>query len=372
LQSTLAANLSINSGTPVEFGQGISATTACSGETVLTMTPNSVFTNSAGSGAHYLGSITVSNIPLGCYGKDFTINAYNDSDSNTLNLFASTSKDVVIYDHAGTFEVGTGGTGMSISTGDRTFTVTFTVPVATATSVFKLTIQSGAHAANSDASSYIIGSTGPGGGVIYYVNEAGFSCGATFTSTGSPIGGKCHYLEVAPSGWNTGADPMKSWATGNSDPEVPANYANTDILVITNDLLAYNNVSGIGLGYKNSIAIVNQGNDNTTAAGTARAFAGGSKSDWYLPTSAELNLLCQWVRGVAPSVTTPCAGGTLNSGTYGAGSAGFAADVAPDLIYWSSSEADGSNAWRQSFYSGEASIDFKDYNDYFVRPIRAF
>jgi len=60
---------------------------------------------------------------------------------------------------------------------------------------------------------------------------------------------------------------------------------------ITNDSLAYNNASGIGLGYKNSLAIVAQGNDTTTAAGAARAYSGGSQSDWYLPSTAELNLL---------------------------------------------------------------------------------
>ena len=145
LQSTLAANLSVNSGTPIEFGQGISQTTACSGETNLTMTPNSIFTNAAGGGKHYLSSITVSGIPSDCSGKDFTINAYNDSGSDALALFATTSKNAVIYDHAGVFEVGTGGTGLSITTGDGTFTITFDTPVAESTSVFKLTMQSGAH-----------------------------------------------------------------------------------------------------------------------------------------------------------------------------------------------------------------------------------
>ena len=145
LQSTLAANLSVNSASPIEFGQGVSQTTACSGETVLTITPNSIFTNAAGGGKHYLSSITVSGIPSDCSGKDFTINAYNDSGSDALALFATTSKNAVIYDHAGVFEVGTGGTGLSITTGDGTFTITFDSPVAESTSVFKLTMQSGAH-----------------------------------------------------------------------------------------------------------------------------------------------------------------------------------------------------------------------------------
>ena len=96
LQSTLAANLSVNSAAPIEFGQGISQTTACSGETSLTMTPNSIFTNAAGIGTHYFSSITVSGIPSDCSGKDLTINAYNDSGSDALALFATTSTDAVI------------------------------------------------------------------------------------------------------------------------------------------------------------------------------------------------------------------------------------------------------------------------------------
>ena len=77
VQTTLAANISINSG-PVEFGQGRTQTVACSGATNLTITPTASFTNSSGGGGFYFSSITVSNIPVGCYGKDFTIRAYGN------------------------------------------------------------------------------------------------------------------------------------------------------------------------------------------------------------------------------------------------------------------------------------------------------
>jgi hypothetical protein len=128
--------------------------------------------------------------------------------------------------------------------------------------------------------------------------------------------------------------------------------------------LAYNNASGIGLGYKNSLAIVAQGNDTTTAAGAARAYSGGSQSDWYLPTTAELNLLCQWARNVAQSVTTPCTGGNLNTGTGLGG--GFSTD-----LYWSSSENGDPFAWGQRFDSGSQYPSTK-YYPYYVRPVRAF
>ena len=148
VQTTLAANIALNSGSAIQFGQGITATTACSGATNLTITPNSTFINSSGGGAHYFSSVTVSNIPSNCYGDDFTINAYGNSSNTPLALFNSTSTSAVVYNNAGTFELGVGTlTGASITSGSGTFTITFTNPVATSGSVFKVTLQSSAHIA---------------------------------------------------------------------------------------------------------------------------------------------------------------------------------------------------------------------------------
>ena len=354
-QGTFAGNVSLNSGSGVEFGQGVSQAVACSGNTDLTLTPRSSFTNGS-PGAHYLNSVTVSNIPTSCYGADFTISAYNDSSGTPLALFNTSSTAAVIYNNAGAFSRGLGSTGMTVASSTGTFTATFTVPVAQSSDVFKLTIQSGAHTPY-----YYVGSVGPGGGFVYYVNDAGFDCGPTLAAS-------CKYLEVAPSGWNTGSDPNKVWATGTSS----SGNASADISTITNDASAYNNILGVGLGYKNSVAIVDQNgaaydaSSNNYAAGAARAYAGGSQSDWYLPTTAELNLLCQWRNGIAPSVTTRCTGGSTNSATYGAGSAGFA-----DSYFWSSSEYNTSNALNQSFYNGAQSASLKSITLY-VRPVRAF
>ena len=200
----------------------------------------------------------------------------------------------------------------------------------------------------------VVGGTGPGGGIVFYVQATGtFACGATLAS-------QCKYLEVAPNTWNGGvADPTKLWA-------VDANKT-SDIATITDDSPAYNNALGIGLGYKNSLAIVNQGNDTTTAAGAARAYGGGSKSDWYLPTTAELNLLCQWARNVAQSVTTRCTGGTLNTGTGASG--GFSSNY-----YWSSSELYNLESWYQDFTTvgGGRQMNQAKYQSYYVRPVRAF
>jgi hypothetical protein len=216
------------------------------------------------------------------------------------------------------------------------------------------------------ASTYAVGNTGPGGGIIYYVDSTGFSCGASYSATGSPAGGLCNYLEVAPNGWSGGADSGaisgKPWAT-----EL---YQNADILGITNDASAYNNALGIGLGYKNSVLIVAQNGtydatSNNYSAGAVRAYTNNSKTDWYLPTTAELNLLCQWNRGVTQNVTTPCTGGVLNSGTGASGSGIIG------MAYRSSSEVSAGHAWHQFINSGLQNTIDKSWN-LGVRPIRAF
>jgi hypothetical protein len=358
VQNTLAANISLNTGDPVEFGQGIALTTACSGTTSITTMPVATFVNAAGTGSHEFSSLAVSNIPAGCAGVDFTINAYGDSSATPLALFNSTSTSAVVYDNAGNFELGVGATGMSITSGSDTFTVTFTVPVATTASVYKITMQSGPHTVVTCAlgGPCSVDGAGPGGGTIYYYNASGFSCGAGYSVTGSPEGGLCHYLEVAPNTWGGGStDPGKTWAqTGLTGANVSG---------ISDDGTAkpYPNLSAaaIGLGFKNSNLIVDQGNDVTTAAGATRAYAGGSKNDWYLPTMTELNLLCRWAKGNAVSITTVCTGGSYVKG-----------DLTLDA-YWSSSEASSTWSWYLHFNSNYLNAAGKTVAQY-IRPIRAF
>ena len=99
LSSTLAANISINSGTNVEFGQGVQRTVYCGGDKSITLIPISGFINNPEStssssesegtstespspGTFYLSGIKVDNIPDECSGKNFVISAYDNSGSN--------------------------------------------------------------------------------------------------------------------------------------------------------------------------------------------------------------------------------------------------------------------------------------------------
>ena len=362
-QSTLAGNISLSSGTGIEFGQGVSQTVACSGSNNLTLTPYSNFVNaSGGGGTHYFNSLTVSGIPSSCDGAQFQINAYGNSNASPLALYNTTSTDVIVADVASTFRLDIRASGITLTNNSSSsFTVTFDTPVAASTSVFKLTMQS---TTNSARTTYTLGNTGPGGGMIFYYSETGFNCGPAHSATGSPSGGLCNYLEVAPRTWSSATDPLRAWSN--------ASDYNYDIAGVTVQSSGFYTTAGVGLGYKDSLAIVSNGrgiDSATAAAALAREYRGGSKSDWYLGSPAELNLLCQWARGVASNVTTECIGGTLNSPVYGADTVGIRAD-----FYWASTQATPpSYAFTFHFNpSSTVTRSRQKFTDNYVRPIRAF
>ena len=336
VQTTLAANISLNTGAPVEFGQGITQTVACSGATNLTITPNSTFTNSSGGGAFNFSSVTVSNIPAGCNGKDFTIRAFGNTSSTPLALFNSTSTNTVVWNDGGTFKLGAGSTtGASITSGSETFTVTFTTPVALATTVFKITMESGAHTEFFD-----IGSTGPGGGIVFYYSAAGFNCGLAFSATGSPTGGKCNYLEAA----------AKTWSGGSSDGT--GRWCSDDQRSVAGTLTT------IGSGAANT-KVMKDGCLGTTIATTISSLSLGGKSDWYIPSQNEaIEFYTQR---------------TLFTGTYAlSGNGTTDTDPARYLTSTQSSTNLASNFMYVKWFNGVAENGWKAFNGWSVRPIRAF
>jgi hypothetical protein len=204
---------------------------------------------------------------------------------------------------------------------------------------------------------YMVGATGPGGGTIFYVATTPFACGPTLASS-------CTYLEAAPALWFAGAaDPTRTWAQSS-----PVNYQSTRVNNATSPETA--TATGIGWGYRNTRAIILQGNTDTATSAAALAdshtvtVSGVVYDDWYLPSKDELNQMCKWQRGNAwTSDATVCTGGTINTG---AGAAGFV-----ESDYWSSTESDSSRAWFQHFNSGYQG-GFNKSNARYVRPVRAF
>jgi hypothetical protein len=352
-QTTFAGNITLNSNSGIEFGQGFSQTVACSGSNNLTITPNSTFANASGGGGTYnFSSVTVSGIPVSCDGAQFQINAYGNTDQSPLALYNSTTTDVIVADTSNTFRLDTRASGITLTTNSASsFTVTFDTPVATSASVFKLTVQS---STNSIQSGYQLGDTGPGGGTIFYVALSPFACGPTRSAT-------CTYLEAAPSGWNGGAEPSRTWAQST-----PVNYQSTSINNASSPETA--TATAIGWGYRNTRAIILQGNSDTATSAAALTdsytvtVSGVEYDDWYLPSKDELNQMCKWQRGVAwISDATVCSGGITNSGT---GAAGFVVNE-----YGSSTEGGADRAWGQ--LPGRQVNYFKNQSNY-VRPIRAF
>jgi len=150
-QTTLAANINLNSGRSVEFGQSVSTTTACSGSDNLVVTPTSTFTNATnGTGSYYLTSVKVSGIPASCNGKDINISFYDSATGSSAlplfsNLFGENRRVATVYNNAGFFQKGFQGSGTEVSSSSGSFTVTFKTPAALSTDAMKVTLQSTEH-----------------------------------------------------------------------------------------------------------------------------------------------------------------------------------------------------------------------------------
>ena len=226
------------------------------------------------------------------------------------------------------------------------YTITATSAAGYATRTFTLTVTAGV---------YTVGQTGPGGGKIFYVAATPFACGPTRAVT-------CTYLEAAPSGWNTGIEPTRRWANSTNEITLVGSSGSPETATAT----------AIGWGYRNTRAIILQGNTDTATSAaaladsyTATVTGGAVYDDWFLPSKDELNQMCKWQRGLdLTNDATVCGNsGEINSGM---GALGFQPDR-----YWSSTEAVNDFAVFQYFDAGNQDITQKS-SGFYVRPIRAF
>jgi hypothetical protein len=357
VQTTLASNISLNTGAPVEFGQGFVATTAC--DPNITVTPFSTFINAAGGGEHRLSSIRLSGIDSSagaCEGKTFRVRAYGAT-GPALDLFKweegywnGTDYDWTVMDSYDFVDIKrtdsdflwtSGGTDNDdvINIDEDPITESaFTINLVSAslnilrtplvsTDVLKrITVET--FDATQSVGTYNVGDTGPGGGKIFYVAATPFVCGPTLEEF-------CTYLEAAPtSGTNAWTDAVYQWS-GNTTVPIGTTAQGTNI----------------GTGYANTLAIDGQpsgGNTADIAATKALAYRGPNNlSDWFLPSKDELNEL--YLSGVAT--------------------------VGEDVVanyHWSSSEDSANLAWLQAFTTGAQYNVIKGNFTHYVRPVRAF
>lgn len=171
-----------------------------------------------------------------------------------------------------------------------------------------------------------VGTKGPGGGIVFYDAGSTQSWG--------------RYLEAAPPGWSGPlADPKGVWC----------NITDKSLTAAVTDVAAKSSLGvEIGKGKANTDLMVA---GCTTGVGLlARAYKGAGKTDWYLPSRDELDLMYKYI---------------LSAGGFRSG------------VYWTSSEfAQPANAWSQVMYTGEPNggkkFGWMKSEMTWVRPIRAF
>jgi len=143
LGSTLAANISLNSGSAVEFGQGVALTSACDSDGI-TATPSANFVNSAGGGGFNFTTVAFSGISSSCVEKTFTLKAYGNSEATpiTLATVGATGYTSATFKFTTSTIVGPGLTSANVSVSGGTETIGFMGTQATSGAVYKLTLES--------------------------------------------------------------------------------------------------------------------------------------------------------------------------------------------------------------------------------------
>ncbi len=162
LGSTLAANISLGSGSTLEFGQGVQVTAAC--DSSITLTPKVTFVNGSGAAAtFYLSTVSFGSVDArainssayntnestGCATRTFTLNAYGDTSATPLFLATvggSPVSSATIGINSSTPVVSTGfsvANTANLGSATSSFDLGFgSLPYSTSGAVYKLTLQS--------------------------------------------------------------------------------------------------------------------------------------------------------------------------------------------------------------------------------------
>lgn len=156
IQNTLAANVALNSGSVVEFGQGVAQTSSCDPTTGITVNPSATYQNVAGaSGSFKFSTIALTGISSGCAGKIFTIRVYDNASSDPLTInsvSATTAWKFATFFFASptssnkSSNINTDVSNYAAGSGDNgTYTVSFpSTGQIDASTVFKITLESSA------------------------------------------------------------------------------------------------------------------------------------------------------------------------------------------------------------------------------------
>jgi hypothetical protein len=216
-----------------------------------------------------------------------------------------------------TFSTSTGllsGTPTSVASATA-YTITATNASGSATRTFTLTVT---------GIVYTVGSTGPGGGKIFYFSADGFTCGDSYSST-------CTYLEVGPS--------------------VSVRRLNWSNTALQNTSTLNSTGTAIGTGHRNTAVVVAAGAIESTTSAIAytdQYVAPNGTNDWFLPSTGEMTAL------------------------YNAASAS-GVSLIPGSSYWTSSQSatTANLALQLNTTAGSIIEDYKPNRDALIAPIRA-
>lgn len=146
-QGVLAADINLNIGNQVEFGQGIAQTVACDRDGI-TLLPQAEFVNSSGTGSHVIKSIVVTQVDSssdGCKDKILTFKGFGETSSTSLNLVNSVNSIVVVVSSGSPFFSIPATTGVTLTNVSSSgFTISFdpTASPISADEVFRFSVES--------------------------------------------------------------------------------------------------------------------------------------------------------------------------------------------------------------------------------------
>jgi hypothetical protein len=155
LGSTLAANISLGTGSTLEFGQGVQVTAAC--DESITLTPKVNFVNGANPvfmlstigfadlDSREIGQSPAVNGGTGCATRTLTLNAYGDVSATPINIATGSVSQATIGITTSAITTSAGFVVADldgINTATTSFDLGITSPAATSGAVYKLTLQS--------------------------------------------------------------------------------------------------------------------------------------------------------------------------------------------------------------------------------------
>jgi len=216
---------------------------------------------------------------------------------------------------------------LTMSADGRTLTMSGVLS-GVAAAAFTDTYTRQTEAAAPNTTTYRVGDRGPGGGIIFYHNPAGF----TVEMPNSRDNYTAYYLEVAP------ADAGQAqWGASGT--------AISGVTTATSTQVQQQNK--IGNGRKDTALIVAelQGKETGRAAQIASAYTNNGMRDWFLPSLGEMKELYNERNLAGINITGD--------------------------RYWSSTQYGNSQSWYISANNGNI-IMFGKGASLYVRPIRAF